>query len=825
MRAVLKLGTTCTTTKDHEVSINRARDIGIELEGLERAGPSLTKRAYLNGGQALKTLFVYYSVNHGRHVLVLILPNGKFQVHLVSPGVREPLRKMQEQYAKLNAMRKAAGATSLYEYPEEIETHFTQHRDEQKLMTAFSAELGTLTDKSYCIILSAARDPEYFDLRVKNMYKFPVIPMLTDRAAHTVTVSLQWQNEIVEKLMTQYLYFGSWLRTAVEQSTYFDIPVGNIGADAPLFFADIDFARRLWQNDSLLWWSPGLRPDLGGMEHDANAPNEDPNSSVDLANPGCYTNVCLAINVRNLALNSVLQSAIVNELEGTAGTTAFDSTSHTLNDYKSGEARSSVTLGDSVLSPQTFGILKSMAKSWLLDKVRNPGGPSEQAVDHFWRWLSSPSAQMYDPGMQRFVQGLMKKTFIQMLAEFKRLGSQVVKADFGHIILVTSKPPGTANAYATYLLNAVNSHELFTHLELQPDRYYDFLLFMDSANLGGIVSEDPYATSERSGPCVVMSWNIESFFPPAVRAAFHQDLRRIIVELYAEHQAHADIERAPLRVLDNLTQDASAAPQDEVQQKTNEAVTKYIETRLTRRLLGRVSKILTSQKQAFVEEEMPAEWLYPLLPGSHRNMATPVIEYVKAMCASLSLIRTHSNEVGILRRNLLELVGVREFASEAGWTDPSARCRVPHVVCRTCTHVRDFDLCRDADLMERIPSRTRTGMTETKWNCSSCNSAYDRRAIESTLIDNVRSLIAAHQAQDLKCTRCKQIRSDDMSPHCKCAGAWQLTIGRAEALRRIRVLANVATFHGLPFLKVRFLWFFVFKLLKYPYYRSTLRLH
>ncbi|KAG9091453.1 DNA polymerase epsilon catalytic subunit [Ceratobasidium sp. UAMH 11750] len=103
--------------------------------------------------------------------------------------------------------------------------------------------------------------------------------------------------------------------------------------------------------------------------------------------------------------------------------------------------------------------------------------------------------------------------------------------------------------------------------------------------------------------------------------------------------------------------------------------------------------------------------------------------------------------------------------------------------------------------MERALGRSRSRIPETKWNCSSCGATYDRRAIESTLIDNIRSMVAAHQAQDLKCLRCKQIRVDDMSPHCRCAGGWQLTTGRAEAQRRIRVLANVATFHGLPFLK------------------------
>jgi len=87
--------------------------------------------------------------------------------------------------------------------------------------------------------------------------------------------------------------------------------------------------------------------------------------------------------------------------------------------------------------------------------------------------------------------GFMRKMFIQKLAEFKRLGSHIIYADFSRILLATLKPPGTAHTYATSITTAVTSHELFRHMYLKIQRFYDFLLFMDSANMGGVVCEDP----------------------------------------------------------------------------------------------------------------------------------------------------------------------------------------------------------------------------------------------------------------------------------------------------------------------------------------------
>ncbi len=84
----------------------------------------------------------------------------------------------------------------------------------------------------------------------------------------------------------------------------------------------------------LLWWSAVDRPDLGGIEDDLQSSEE--MSNPEFITPGLYSNVCLNIQVRHLAIDAVLQSAVVNELEGSGGTTAFDSTSHTIDSYSNG---------------------------------------------------------------------------------------------------------------------------------------------------------------------------------------------------------------------------------------------------------------------------------------------------------------------------------------------------------------------------------------------------------------------------------------------------------------------------------------------------------
>ena len=751
----------------------------------------MQKRIYLDEGHPFKYIFVFHasSSSSNLHVFAVFYPDSRVKIHVVDPSRdRRQLPRLQDTYISLKEKARGLKTTSkIVDYPDSLNFDTAHHTTDATAMKAISRELGTQDTHASIVIIAARKQQRYFEQGIEKLNNFPILLMPSNKAPHSLD-GLSWQSHLVSRMLGRYLRLGDWLQSSIENSIYYDIPIGNVPADVSLFFIDVAFARRLMKQDILLWWSPGARPDLGGREHDGSAAQlADELVSPEFSTPGCYMNVCLSIQVRNLAVNSVLQAAMVNELEGAGGATAFDSVSHTLNDYTNGEAQSSITLGDAVLSPQTFAILKAMVKSWMLDTARSVDSPAGIAVSQFWRWISTPTANMFDLGMQRFVHGLMKKTFIQMLAEFKRLGSNIIHANFNQLLLLTSKPPGTAAAYATYITTAVSSHELFKHITLHTERFYDFLLYMDPSNQGALVCDDPLAIEGSEKASYASSWNIQSFLPHALQPYFHDAVKKFIIDMHNIRFKYNDAGRTPLRVLNaTLT---LGVQQDENKHKEQGAVRAYIETRLTRRMLSIVSKVAEMQRESLGDDDMK----FPLLPGSYLQLTNQSLEFIKFTTAVFGLAKEYNIEVGLLKRTVLDLINVREFSDEAIFRNPCESFKLQMVMCPVCTFMRDFDFCRDIDLLE-APSK--------QWKCSECGSEYDRRAIERTMIDVVRRMELSTQVQDLKCVKCKRIKVDNLGLYCSCSGAMQWTVEKSDTKRKLRTVVNVAKVFHLTYLEV-----------------------
>ncbi|KAI6112282.1 hypothetical protein EDD16DRAFT_1176350 [Pisolithus croceorrhizus] len=795
MRAILKLGKTCAVDEPG-LTLNRAQSSGVELSQLDRAGTSLPHNSYLSAVRGDKYLFLYHACSNSApiHVFALFLPSGSVKLHLVDPATRrQGLPRLQELYAELLKKRRTQhGDPTSIHYPASCQFTTTYHSKDTTALKAISRELGLLENMSYMVVISSSKENVYFDTCMPKLSKFPLLSMSKTKAPHSLDV-FPWQTHVAQKMLQRYLSLGMWLDRSIALADYFDVPVGHVDGDQPLLLSDISFARRLIQQDIVLWWSPSERPDLGGREAD-NSPVEDL-QHTEFVTPGCYSNVCLEVTIRNLAVNSVLHSIAVNELEGSGGTTAFDSVSRTLDEYSGTDDHRGLTLGESNVSALTFSILKAMIRTWLLDKVQgNFESPATITIDHFWRWISTSASHLYDSRIHRFIHGLMRKTFIQMLAEFKRLGGQVVYADFSRILLATSKPPGTAHAYATYIATAVTSHELFQHIYLRTDRFYDFLLFMDYANMSGVVCEDPLAVDPPEELIVEMRWNIQTFLPPVVQDDFNAVIQYFIVELYKIRQKVNEGTRAPLRVVENLAPDLTQRDAKKTDEMEN--IREFIARRLTRKLLRVVGTIQSKHRDSVYDEDLQQQFVFPVLPGSYLVFTNPVLEFVKFVCAVFGLAQDYHVEIGLLKRSLLELVGVREFASEAIFRNPCETLKLSNVPCKLCDGLRDFDFCRDPELM---PSNLDVG--PPRWICSGCGGEYDRVAIELELIRMLNAMERAFVQQDLKCTKCKQIRPDNVSRYCQCSGAYQLMLGKAEVRRKLKTILNVSIVHGLPRLK------------------------
>ncbi|CCM01776.1 uncharacterized protein FIBRA_03843 [Fibroporia radiculosa] len=793
MRAVLRLGKTCVSGVSG-LTLNKAEAVGFDLDQLGRASSQSSKRKYLDEGRTGKYILLYHACSNTApvHVFALFVPNSPVRLHIVDPATRrQGIPRLSELYTELlNKRRQSARSNVSYTYPSTCDFTSTYHGSDLMALKAISRELGLLESQAYMLVISSSKEQTYFDTHIPRLSKFPVLSMPKAKVPHTLDV-FPWQTGVAQKLVGRYLTMGTWLDRSISLANYYDVPLGHIDGDQPLLLSDIEFARKLAEHDIVLWWSPGDRPDLGGMENDAR-PSEEL-SKTEFCSPGCYSNVCLEITVRNLAVNAVLHSVIVNELEGSGGATAFDS-SHTLDEYAGGDSPRDLTFGDASVSPQTFSILKSMVKTWLLDKIQgNFESPASVAIDHFWRWISSNASHMYDPSLHRFVHGLMRKTFIQMLAEFKRLGSHVVYADLSKILLVTSKPPGTAHAYATYITTAVTSHELFQHVYLYTARFYDFLLFMDQANIAGVVCEDPLAVNPPEALSVEMRWNIETFLPPAIQRDFKNVIRFFLVEFYRTCQKSSGTARAPLRVLQNGAPDATQKGIAKTQEM--DACRDFIARRLTRKLLKTVGDIQERYRMAVTDEEALVYWEFPLLPGSHLHLTNPLLEFVKFACVIFSLAKDYQLEVGLLKRNLLELVGVREFASEATFHNPCEPLKLSNVPCCHCDGLREFDFCRDPEL---LPNNLEVNV---RWLCDNCGGEYDRTTIEFALISMVYDLERRFAQQDLRCSKCKRLQSDNVSRHCQCSGSYQLNMSKVDVRRKLRTIVNVSIAHNMTRLR------------------------
>ena len=76
----------------------------------------------------------------------------------------------------------------------------------------------------------------------------------------------------------------------------------------------------------------------------------------------------------------------------------------------------------------------------------------------------------------------------QLIAEFKRLGSNIVYANFSRMILCTKKRRiADALAYVEYITNTVRQRELYRLVDISYVKYWQTLMWMDPVILAQVI--------------------------------------------------------------------------------------------------------------------------------------------------------------------------------------------------------------------------------------------------------------------------------------------------------------------------------------------------
>ncbi|KAL2635827.1 hypothetical protein R1flu_007306 [Riccia fluitans] len=782
-QALLRLGCVCTV--DAKASKRHVND-GWSVDELHMK--TTAESPYLK--RAVNFFFLYQSSMDTRGLFALYIPPvEKILVIVVNSRINKEVstalvEKQLRDAARNSNVTNLEGAswTVKIEY---VSSNQDAGRLLQRSLTEFRDQ-----HRGPTIALSQCPNFELLSPLTPMLAEFPWVHIPAN-GRDSQYQALGWQPIAARVAMHRCVASSMWLQERVSLARYAHVPLGNIDSDWLLFTADTLYARALRDNQQVLWSSDNGIPDLGGGLPDENVSSADEVQQPAVSFPGAYRNVTIEFKIHHLAVNALLKSSQINEFEG--GTIDSDGGALSME----GET----SWNEEIFCSPAFRVLKQLVSGWLADAISSGNHFSDALLQHVYRWLCSPQSRLHDPALQRVLHKIMQKVFALLLMELRKLGATIVFADFNRIIIATSKSDiSTAQGYCEYLLKTLKARELFEWIDLRPKQYWHSLLFMDQHNYGGIraniATEPTHMQQVENGAQdytpeeIVSSWNIAEYLPKVT-----QDYFVVIVSEYIyipwKHARDEAAKRHEGLVSSTPSITVGAAADAEASEIL--FLKEKVKSHFTEKLLKTVRDVqrhLNTKKYDEIEDLQSARE-FPKLAGSHLEMKDAALELIKQVCAVFMLDQRVQHEILVLRKNLLKLVRVREFSSEAVFRDPCLSFTLPNVICSYCNDCRDLDLCRDAALIER------------DWRCAMplCGQPYNREWVENALLQIVRKRERFYHLQDLVCVKCRQVKASHLAEQCTCAGSFRCRESPADFLQRMRVFQNIAEYHGFDLLR------------------------
>ncbi|KAG8529220.1 DNA polymerase epsilon catalytic subunit [Bacidia gigantensis] len=799
IRAVLQLGSICSFDEGQKGVLGQGLEHGFDLTALRRES---TKQPYLSETE-MDFVFLYHMVMSDREVIALFsTAKDDAQIFVFdrkkdTQGLPNPDRVYADLLAKRFDENGGERWQNVVEYQERIRFKTVQVRTKRKLHTDVSDAIKKMRkdeNKPALLVLQSPRRKLLLN-DIPSLNDLPVLP-LKHEPSDSKPPLLGWQGFVVKRVVTHYLALGSWISHLIELARYGDVPLCNLERDDPRFLIDIAYARRLQKNNVVLWWSGGPLPDHAGYEKDNYAGRMEEVEMPAVNNPGTYSSVCIELNVKNLAINTLLTSSLINELEG-SDSVAFSNAPPADDGPSDGTA---VLYSDNAFASAGIMVLREMVKAWWTEACKG-SGMADIMVQHLVRWVESPDSFLFDQSLQYYVQMMSKKAFQQLMTDFRRVGSHVVFANTGRLLLQTTKAEvGNAYAYSQYILKSIKAKPLFHFLDLDIKEYWDYLVWYDEHNYGGKACQE-VVEAEAQQLDTIMHWQFNTFLPAQYQTIFHDWIVEFIDLMHSlkcprrETPIGGEDSFQPSRPTQipfrSLTQDPDSSSRD----KPTDVLSKSISRPLKKSIIHLISR----HRQEITHPDLATDYIFPILPGSHLDLsnASPVFHLVKNIMHVFSLDKSINLETRLLRADVLKFFEVREFSAQARWENPSASCKVEGVTCEWCTMSRDLNLCRDDDVIPDVSMTSSGGaaveeaVRQKPWLCPTCRHPYDKLAIEEQLIGRVQKMVTGWQIQDLKCKKCRGVRVNEFMEHCACGGEWGETVSREKMITDLKVLEGV----------------------------------
>ncbi|XP_053674267.1 DNA polymerase epsilon catalytic subunit 1 [Anopheles nili] len=761
-RALMDLGCVCAVQRSEARALAALATKELDsfnIQQLEMRDVSVTP--YLkhptNDGINMRKIFLYQHVSPTgkREMWGLFCPANKKALIIVLDTVRtNQLPTLKNLYTSERTALLTGGEDTIETMlpPADISFDVCMEIDAKQVYQRITRALTAYKDEKRgptLLCLQVAVGMHKLNQMLPICLEFPEAPIhIADDA--TLLYGLDWQRHGARSMIRHFLNLSRVLQMMLEQCRYFQLPLGNMPPDTVLFGADLFYARLLQRHNFVLWCSSGARPDLGGREADDSrllAEFED-NISIVQNRAGLHRTVCVELNVESLAVSALLQASKVQELEGTSSAITFDvipqaSLEEMIANGTGGQQLSSYD--ETALCSQAFRIMRTMVNTWLREVSVNRNVFSDFQIIHFYRWVRSSRALLYDPALRRALNTIMRKLFLQIVAEFRRMKAEIIYADFNRIVIDTGKRTIVdAISYTDFVVQNIRNRELFHSVSLSFHQAWEFLLWIDPTNYGGIKGNVP---------------------KEAITSGETNSL---------ETQEEPDDEELALEMNWSISEQL---PED-------------------RKCRANFERFIVSFLQTMVEGVTPEVGLkkmacmaYGMVQKMHEGCARgadgPALEFTKAITRALSVGKEIEEQVTTMRRNMLLLIGVGDFSDKATWKESVKSFVLTEVMCRACNHCRDLDLCKDSH-------RALKDGNQPVWLCAQCNVDYDNVEIEMRLLDAVQRKLMSYTLQDLRCVKCKQIKRENLSQRCTCTGSFENLISAAELRRLLLTFQTLA---------------------------------
>ncbi|OWM73679.1 hypothetical protein CDL15_Pgr026779 [Punica granatum] len=617
--------------------------------------------------------------------------------------------------------------------------------------------------------IAVTESPEMHLLRssIQALDDFPCVS-IPSNARDSQYPAVGWQQVAARIGMQRCAASSRWLNERISLARYAHVPVGNFELDWLMFTADIFFSRALRDQQQVLWISENGVPDLGGTNDEDTCFADEVHQPV-LIYPGAYRKVSVELKIHHLAVNALLKSNQVNEIEGGALLSFDEDAGSGLN-----ASDKKYAYDDTTSCASAFRVLKQLIQRCLADAVTSGNIYADALLQHLYRWLCSPKSKLHDPALHRMLHKVMQKVFALLLAELRKLGASIIFANFSKVIIDTGKYDiSAARAYSDSLVKTLQNRDLFEWIELEPVQFWHSLLYMDQYNYGGI----PVEADE-----IISSWSIAEHLPHAIQNHFITIVSEFIQIPWAYVQKEA-ANRSSSTDGDFCTPSITISAAEMFESCVVAYLREKIGSHFSDKLLKVIRDMVIHMKGINRSEDndhRSPESSQPL-SGAEGDFT---LEFIKHVCAVLALDQTVQHDVLVMRKNLLRYVRVKEFAPEAEFRGACQSFTLPNVICSYCNDCRDLDLSRDSSLL--VPNQ--------EWHCRipRCGQPYDRQVMENALLQIVRQRERLYHMQDLICLRCNQVKAAHLSEQCNCAGSYRCREDESEFRSKMQIFLKVA---------------------------------